>query len=152
MTYTELALDLALAFHHAVQDQVAAALARLRETRGGDFVYYSDIVAFMAGLPSRKPQRPAGSAGRSTHGGEGEAWSPHAVPDRREEAVVSCWQRLLAGCGDEQTGALIQAEAGRGPLHPPLHQVHRLQPFCDLRRGDAFPIRAPVGRLGPSQK
>ncbi|MGA5363921.1 ATP/GTP-binding protein [Streptomyces purpurascens] len=55
VTYTELALDLALAFHHAVrddQDQVAMTIARLREnTRGGDFAYYSDIAAFMAGLP-----------------------------------------------------------------------------------------------------
>ncbi|MCH0560406.1 MULTISPECIES: zeta toxin family protein [unclassified Streptomyces] len=50
VTYTELALDLALAFHHAVRndpDQVAATIARLHEnTRGG-----SDITAFMAGLP-----------------------------------------------------------------------------------------------------
>ncbi|MGW9400642.1 hypothetical protein [Streptomyces sp. NPDC055642] len=55
VTYAELALDLALAFHHAVrndQDQVAATVARLREnTRGGDFAYYSNIVAFMADLP-----------------------------------------------------------------------------------------------------
>ncbi|MER5200985.1 hypothetical protein ACWD3J_46455 [Streptomyces sp. NPDC002755] len=55
VTYAELALDLALAFHHAVrndQDQVAATVARQREnTRGGDFAYYSDIVAFMADLP-----------------------------------------------------------------------------------------------------
>lgn len=55
LTYTELALDLALAFHHAVrddQDQMAATIAGLREnTRGGDFAYYSDITAFMADLP-----------------------------------------------------------------------------------------------------
>ncbi|MEU9654247.1 tetratricopeptide repeat protein [Streptomyces sp. NPDC048110] len=55
VTYTELALDLALAFHHAVRDdqgQVAATIARLREnTRGGDFAYYGDIAAFMADLP-----------------------------------------------------------------------------------------------------
>uniref|UniRef100_UPI002F90D7DC hypothetical protein n=1 Tax=Streptomyces sp. NBC_01562 TaxID=2975879 RepID=UPI002F90D7DC len=55
VTYTELALDLALAFHHAVrddQDQVAATIARLCEnTRGGDFAYYRDIAAFMADLP-----------------------------------------------------------------------------------------------------
>ncbi|MFI5808642.1 ATP/GTP-binding protein [Streptomyces sp. NPDC051561] len=55
VTYAELALDLALAFHHAVQgdqDQVTATIARLREnTRDGDFAYYSDIAAFMAALP-----------------------------------------------------------------------------------------------------
>jgi hypothetical protein len=54
VTYTELALDLALAFHHAVrnnQGQAAATIARLRDsTRGGDFAYYSDIAAFMAEL------------------------------------------------------------------------------------------------------
>lgn len=54
VTYTELALELALVFHHAVRDdhdQVAATLARLREnTRGGDFFYYCDIAAFMADL------------------------------------------------------------------------------------------------------
>ncbi|TWF73895.1 hypothetical protein FHX78_1314 [Streptomyces capillispiralis] len=41
--------------HHVVrndQDHVATTIARLREnTRGGDFAYYSDIVAFMADLP-----------------------------------------------------------------------------------------------------
>ncbi|MDX2630674.1 tetratricopeptide repeat protein [Streptomyces scabiei] len=61
VTYTELALDLALAFHHAVrndQDQVAATIARLREnTRGGDFSYYTDIAAFMAGLPLEAASR-----------------------------------------------------------------------------------------------
>jgi energy-converting hydrogenase Eha subunit E len=62
VTYIELALDLALAFHHAVrddQDQVAATIARLREnTRGGDFAYYGDIAAFMAGVV---PARPSGA-------------------------------------------------------------------------------------------
>ncbi|GHH57516.1 tetratricopeptide repeat protein [Streptomyces candidus] len=55
VTYTELALDLALAFHHAIRndhDQVTATIARLSEnTRDGDFAYYSDIAAFMADLP-----------------------------------------------------------------------------------------------------
>ncbi|WP_052715416.1 tetratricopeptide repeat protein [Streptomyces avermitilis] len=55
VTYTELALDLTLAFHHAVrndQDQVATTIAWLREnTRSGAFPYYSEIAAFMAGLP-----------------------------------------------------------------------------------------------------
>ncbi|MDH3039026.1 hypothetical protein [Streptomyces sp. TRM75561] len=59
VAYTELALDLALAFHHAVrddQDQVVATIAWLREnTRGGDFAYYGDIAAFMADLPLPKP-------------------------------------------------------------------------------------------------
>jgi hypothetical protein len=61
VTYAELALDLALAFHHAVrndQDQVAA-IARLREnTRGGDFAYYSDIAVFMADMA---PAHPSGA-------------------------------------------------------------------------------------------
>ncbi|MGA4966959.1 hypothetical protein [Streptomyces pseudogriseolus] len=46
VTYTELALDLPLAFHHAVrddQDQVAMTIARLEENTRGDFAYYSDI-------------------------------------------------------------------------------------------------------------
>lgn len=55
VTYAELALDLALAFHHAIrddQDQVAMTIARLHEnTRSGDYAYYSDIAAFMADLP-----------------------------------------------------------------------------------------------------
>ncbi|MDQ1013530.1 tetratricopeptide repeat protein [Streptomyces afghaniensis] len=62
VTYAELALDLALAFHQAVrddQDQVAMTIARLQEnTRGGDFAYYSDIAAFMAGLV---PAHPSGT-------------------------------------------------------------------------------------------
>ncbi|MEH0575002.1 MULTISPECIES: hypothetical protein [Streptomyces] len=55
VTYAELALDLVLAFHHAVrddQDQLATTIARLCEnTRGGDFASYSDIAAFISGLP-----------------------------------------------------------------------------------------------------
>lgn len=55
LTYIELTLELALAFHHAVRDaddEVAAAIARLREnTRDGDYAYYGDIVHFMTGLP-----------------------------------------------------------------------------------------------------
>jgi hypothetical protein len=55
VTYAELALDLALAFHHAVRDDhddLTATIARLREnTRSGDYAYYSDIAAFMADLP-----------------------------------------------------------------------------------------------------
>ena len=47
------------AFHQTVRDdhdQVAATIARLREnTRGGDFAYYSDIAACMAGLPLEGP-------------------------------------------------------------------------------------------------
>ncbi|MER6958209.1 hypothetical protein [Streptomyces sp. NPDC000618] len=59
VTYAELALDLALAVRDAVrddQDQVATTIARLREnTRSGDFAYYSDIAAFMAGLAPAPP-------------------------------------------------------------------------------------------------
>ncbi|MFI8348042.1 hypothetical protein [Streptomyces sp. NPDC085596] len=55
ITYAELALDLTLAFHHAIrndQDQAAATIARLREnTLDGDYAYYSDLAAFMADLP-----------------------------------------------------------------------------------------------------
>ncbi|MFF1628464.1 hypothetical protein [Streptomyces sp. NPDC058272] len=55
LTYADLTLDLALAFHHAVcddHDQAARAITRLREnTRGGNCAYYSDIAHFMAGLP-----------------------------------------------------------------------------------------------------
>ncbi|MFC9685731.1 hypothetical protein [Streptomyces sp. NPDC056948] len=61
VTYTELALDLALAFHHAVRDdhdQATATIARLREnTRGGDFAYYGTIAAFMAGQPVTQTSR-----------------------------------------------------------------------------------------------
>ncbi|MGW1619938.1 ATP/GTP-binding protein [Streptomyces sp. NPDC002172] len=62
VTYLQLALDLTLAFHHAVRDdheQAAATIARLREnTRGGDFAYYSDIAAFMTGAA---PAHPSGA-------------------------------------------------------------------------------------------
>ncbi|MDX3589100.1 ATP/GTP-binding protein [Streptomyces europaeiscabiei] len=57
LTYAELTLDLALAFHHAVRDghdQAAVAIARLREnTRSGDYTYYIDIAAFMDGQPAQ---------------------------------------------------------------------------------------------------
>ncbi|WP_329375248.1 hypothetical protein [Streptomyces sp. NBC_01483] len=56
LTYAELTLDLALAFHHAVRGTdvlVAATIARLREnTRSGNYAYYSDIAAFMGDLPT----------------------------------------------------------------------------------------------------
>lgn len=55
LAYTELALDLALAFHHAVRgahEEVAAAITRLHAAAGsGDYSYYTDIAAFMADLP-----------------------------------------------------------------------------------------------------
>ncbi|AYG77959.1 hypothetical protein DWB77_07526 [Streptomyces hundungensis] len=53
------ALELALAFHHAVHDDrdgVTAALSRLHDlTQGGDRAYYSDIARFMADLPLAEP-------------------------------------------------------------------------------------------------
>lgn len=48
----EAALELALCFHHAVQndyDKLSAAISRLQNlTRGGDYAYYVDIAHFMA--------------------------------------------------------------------------------------------------------
>ncbi|MFD3760888.1 hypothetical protein [Streptomyces sp. NPDC058622] len=59
ITAAEGALELALAFHHAVQgdhDKVRAVIDRLRElTRSGDYAYYADLVHFMAGLPLQGP-------------------------------------------------------------------------------------------------
>ncbi|MFD9271598.1 hypothetical protein ACFWB1_38005 [Streptomyces goshikiensis] len=55
ITAAEAALELALAFHHAVQgdhDKVRAVIARLRDlARTGDYAYYADIAHFMADLP-----------------------------------------------------------------------------------------------------
>lgn len=52
-------LDLALCFHHAVQNTpgaLAATIARLRErTHTGDHAYYADIAHFMATLPAPSP-------------------------------------------------------------------------------------------------
>ncbi|MEU5053534.1 ATP/GTP-binding protein [Streptomyces sp. NPDC021096] len=51
------ALELALAFHHAVldaHDDLAVTLSRLGDlTRNGDYAYYSELVHFMADLPAR---------------------------------------------------------------------------------------------------
>ncbi|MFJ4569055.1 ATP/GTP-binding protein [Streptomyces caelestis] len=61
VTYTELTLELALAFHHAVReahDEMGAAISRLHAaTGGGDYAYYSDIAHFMAGLPLEAASR-----------------------------------------------------------------------------------------------
>lgn len=55
----EATLDLALCFHHAVQNNRAAlatTIARLRErTHSSDYAYYTDITHFMAGLPLPAP-------------------------------------------------------------------------------------------------
>ncbi|MFE5717892.1 hypothetical protein [Streptomyces erythrochromogenes] len=55
ITAAEATLELALAFHHAVQgdhDKVRAVIARLRDlARTGDYAYYADIAHFMADLP-----------------------------------------------------------------------------------------------------
>jgi hypothetical protein len=52
-------LELALCFHHTVQDardDLAAAISRLRDlTRGGDYAYYVDIAHHMADLPLDTP-------------------------------------------------------------------------------------------------
>ncbi|WP_331761928.1 ATP/GTP-binding protein [Streptomyces sp. NBC_01546] len=54
ITAAEAVLELALAFHHAVQgeeDKVRVVINRLRElSRTGDYAYYADISHFMAGL------------------------------------------------------------------------------------------------------
>ncbi|MFC9431909.1 ATP/GTP-binding protein [Streptomyces sp. NPDC056987] len=59
LTSTEATLDLALCFHHAVQDERAAlatTIARLRErTHSGDYAYYTDLTHFMADLPLPAP-------------------------------------------------------------------------------------------------
>lgn len=59
VTAAEPLLELALAFHHAIQgshDKVTGSIARLRElSRGGDCAYYTDIAHFMAGLPLEEP-------------------------------------------------------------------------------------------------
>ncbi|MEU7553156.1 ATP/GTP-binding protein [Streptomyces sp. NPDC044571] len=55
ITAAEVALELALAFHHAVQgdhDKVRAVIDRMRElAQTGDYAYSSDLAHFMAGLP-----------------------------------------------------------------------------------------------------
>ncbi|MDX3208467.1 tetratricopeptide repeat protein, partial [Streptomyces scabiei] len=89
VTYAELALDLTLAFHHAVRGadpQTAAAIARLREnTRGGDYAYYSDIAHFMAGLPVETP-----STARWGDGAPATRQRWHAlVTARRDQAGTS---------------------------------------------------------------
>ncbi|MFF9896827.1 hypothetical protein [Streptomyces longispororuber] len=59
ITAAEAVLELALAFHHAVQgeqDKVRAVIHRLRElARGGDYAYYTDIAHFMGGIPLTAP-------------------------------------------------------------------------------------------------
>ncbi|MDX3129606.1 ATP/GTP-binding protein [Streptomyces europaeiscabiei] len=83
LTYAELTLDLALAFHHAVRndhDQVAATIARLREnTHSGDYTYYCDIAAYMDGQPAES------SPARWIDGGQ---------------AVSQCWRTLVAARRD----------------------------------------------------
>ncbi|WP_405546505.1 ATP/GTP-binding protein (plasmid) [Streptomyces goshikiensis] len=55
ITAAEAVLELALAFHHAVQgeeDKVCVVISRLRELAGtGDYAYYADIAHYMARLP-----------------------------------------------------------------------------------------------------
>ncbi|MEU2228624.1 hypothetical protein [Streptomyces sp. NPDC018347] len=59
ITAAQAALELAIAFHHAVlgdHDKVRAVIDRLRElARTGDYPYYADIAHFMAGLPLPEP-------------------------------------------------------------------------------------------------
>ncbi|MFF5475363.1 ATP/GTP-binding protein [Streptomyces achromogenes] len=59
ITAAEAALDLVLAFHHAVlgdHDKVRTAAGRLRElARNGDYAYYADIAHVMAGQPLPQP-------------------------------------------------------------------------------------------------
>lgn len=55
ITAAAVALELALAFHHAVQgdhDKVRAVIDRIRElAQTGDYAYCTDLAHFMAGLP-----------------------------------------------------------------------------------------------------
>ncbi|MFD5098916.1 ATP/GTP-binding protein [Streptomyces albidochromogenes] len=55
LTAAQGVLELALCFHHAVQndhEKISAAMSRLRDlTRSGDYAYYVDIAQFMADMP-----------------------------------------------------------------------------------------------------
>ncbi|MGA5823547.1 ATP/GTP-binding protein [Kitasatospora sp. NPDC094028] len=59
VAYQQTTLVLALALHHAVQDdqaEIAADIACLRDlTENGDHAYYADIAAFMGALPLPSP-------------------------------------------------------------------------------------------------
>ncbi|MFH9663527.1 hypothetical protein ACH4NF_35240 [Streptomyces sp. NPDC017248] len=59
ITAAEAALELVLAFHHAVlgdHDKGRTAVDRLRDiARSGDYAYYADIAHFMAGQPLPQP-------------------------------------------------------------------------------------------------
>ncbi|MFD8219731.1 hypothetical protein ACFV2U_40120 [Streptomyces sp. NPDC059697] len=86
LTYAELALDLALAFRHAVRaahDDLTDTIARLREnTRSGDYAYYSDIAHFMAALPLE-----SASAARWTDGEPATRQRWHALVTTRQAGV-----------------------------------------------------------------
>lgn len=81
ITATRATLELALAFHHAVQDNhdgLAENIAQLRDlTPGGDYAYYIDIAHFMIG---RFPEAP--SPARWIHG-------PHATRERWRALVIA---------------------------------------------------------------
>lgn len=112
VTYTELALDLALAFHHAVrddQDQVAMTIARLREsTRGGDFAYYSDIAAFMAGMA---PAHPSGTRWVDSEPATRQRW--RALVTAR--AATTCAPRLTHGCRTGRSSRWCHRCSGGSP-------------------------------------
>lgn len=84
LTSADTALDLALCFHHAVQDNrpaLATTIARLRErTHTGDYAYYADITHYMAGLPLPAPSPPNGSTESRKPAPAGAPWSPPAAP------------------------------------------------------------------------
>ncbi|MER7645168.1 hypothetical protein [Streptomyces sp. NPDC126522] len=107
VTYTELVLDHALAFHHAArddQDQVATTIARLREnTRGGDFAYYSGIAAFMADLPGRGSLTDALDRRRPSHA-SAMAGRGHRPPRRPAYFAVNT--------------ATARASCSPGPVQP----------------------------------
>ncbi|MFD5752218.1 hypothetical protein [Streptomyces sp. NPDC127033] len=73
----EVTLDLALCFHHAVQDNRAAlatTIARLRERTHS--AYYTDITHFMAGLPLPAPSPARWLDTEQETATAGTPWSP----------------------------------------------------------------------------
>ncbi|MFC9429567.1 hypothetical protein [Streptomyces sp. NPDC056987] len=97
---TEATLDLALCFHHAVQDERAAlatTIARLRErTHSGDYAYYTDLTHFMAGLPLPAPSPARWLDTEQETATAGTPWSP---PDANTCAPGHRPVPLLAGNG-----------------------------------------------------
>lgn len=125
-------------------------IARLREsTRGGDYAYYSDIAAFMAGLPVE-----TASTARWVAGAPAARRRRHALVTARKNRVTTHLGVRSDPPGADAVGRVVPVGVTGVDVAGEIDQravrrVHCLARCIHVRRGDRGTVQGVAGREGP---